>query len=79
MYIDLAHSRTSLTENNQLQQAFNPLVCFPKGKKREASSASSMVALGADDNSISIWRNTNNVPTFVAKDVFDRQILDLCW
>jgi protein HIRA/HIR1 len=38
-----------------------------------------MLALGADDNSISIWKNTRNAPLVVVKDIFERQILDLSW
>jgi protein HIRA/HIR1 len=38
-----------------------------------------MVALGADDNSISIWRNTLHKPLVVLHDVFSRPLLDLCW
>lgn len=39
----------------------------------------SVVALGADDRSISIWRTTDQRPLLVAKEAFDRQILDLSW
>lgn len=39
----------------------------------------SVVALGADDRSISVWRTTDARPLVVAKEVFDRQILDLGW
>ncbi|KAG8800367.1 HIR complex subunit, partial [Serendipita sp. 399] len=39
----------------------------------------SVVALGADDRSISIWRSTDPRPLVVAKEAFDRQILDLNW
>lgn len=66
-------------ENTIQVAAFNPLLLFPEGEVKEASNASTMVALGSDDNSISIWRNTRSVPALVLKEVFDRQILDLCW
>ena len=39
----------------------------------------SVVALGADDCSISIWKTSLPRPVIVAKDAFDRQILDLAW
>ncbi|KAG9029780.1 HIR complex subunit [Serendipita sp. 407] len=39
----------------------------------------SVVAVGADDHSISIWRSTDPRPLVVAKEAFDRQILDLNW
>jgi protein HIRA/HIR1 len=39
----------------------------------------SVVALGADDRSISIWRTIDARPLVVAKEAFDRQIMDLSW
>lgn len=38
-----------------------------------------MLALGADDFSISIWRNTLHKPIVVLHDIFGRNLLDLCW
>ena len=38
-----------------------------------------MVALGADDFSISIWRNNLHKPLVVLHDIFNRPLLDLCW
>ena len=38
-----------------------------------------MLALGADDFSISIWRNTRYKPIVVLHDIFNRPLLDLCW
>jgi hypothetical protein len=38
-----------------------------------------MLALGADDFSISIWRNTMHQPIVVLHDIFGRNLLDLCW
>ena len=39
----------------------------------------SVVALGADDRSISVWQTKSARPVIVAKEVFERQILDLSW
>jgi protein HIRA/HIR1 len=66
-------------ENTIQVAAFNPRIFFPPGAKKVRAKASCMLALGADDSSISIWRNTRNKPLLVVKDIFDRQILDLCW
>lgn len=38
-----------------------------------------MVALGADDRSVSIWQTKFARPLIVAKEVFERQIMDLSW
>ncbi|KAM6492560.1 histone transcription regulator 1 [Amanita muscaria] len=43
------------------------------------SNICSVVALGADDRSISIWQTKSARPLIVAKEVFDRQIMDLSW
>lgn len=66
-------------ENTIQVAAFNPRIFFPPGEKKTRAKASCMLALGSDDSSISIWRNTRNKPLLVVKDIFERQILDLCW
>ncbi|GJJ10789.1 hypothetical protein Clacol_005017 [Clathrus columnatus] len=38
-----------------------------------------VVALGADDCSVSIWQTKSARPLIVTRNVFDRQILDLSW
>ncbi|KAJ7512540.1 histone transcription regulator 1 [Mycena galericulata] len=43
------------------------------------SNICSVVALGADDRSISIWQTKSARPLIVAKEVFERQIMDLSW
>ncbi|KAJ7636980.1 histone transcription regulator 1 [Roridomyces roridus] len=43
------------------------------------SNICSVVALGADDRSISIWQTKSARPLIVAKEVFERQIMDLNW
>ncbi|KAJ6596673.1 WD40-repeat-containing domain protein [Mycena sp. CBHHK59/15] len=43
------------------------------------SNICSVVALGADDRSVSIWQTKSARPLIVAKEVFERQIMDLSW
>ncbi|KAL5480249.1 HIR1_1 [Sanghuangporus weigelae] len=43
------------------------------------SNICSVVAPGADDRSISIWQMKSTRPIIVAKEVFERQIMDLSW
>lgn len=44
-----------------------------------ASNICSVVALGADDRSVSVWATKSARPLVVAKEVFERQIMDLSW
>jgi protein HIRA/HIR1 len=39
----------------------------------------SVVALGSDDLSISVWQTKSARPLIVAKDVFERPVMDLTW
>lgn len=59
--------------------AFNPRLFFGEGAPKDRVNASCMVALGADDYCISIWRNTYHKPLAVLRDIFSRALLDLCW
>lgn len=43
------------------------------------SNICSVVALGADDCSVSVWQTKSARPLIVAKEVFERQIMDLSW
>jgi protein HIRA/HIR1 len=43
------------------------------------SNICSVVALGADDRSISVWQTKCPRPLIVAKSVFERSIMDLAW
>ena len=43
------------------------------------SNICSVVALGADDRSISVWQTKSARPLIVAKEAFERQIMDLSW
>ncbi|KZT08028.1 WD40 repeat-like protein [Laetiporus sulphureus 93-53] len=44
-----------------------------------ASNICSVVALGADDRAVSVWQTKSARPMIVAKEVFERQIMDLSW
>lgn len=66
-------------ENTIQVTAFNPRLFFSEGVPQDRIHASCMLALGADDFSISVWRNTHHKPIVVVRDVFARQLLDLCW
>jgi protein HIRA/HIR1 len=60
-------------------KAFNPRLFFlPNGEKTRAT-ASTVLALGSNDFSISIWRNILHKPIVVLKEVFGRNLMDLCW
>ncbi|ADV24167.1 protein HIR1 [Cryptococcus gattii E566] len=66
-------------ENTIQVAAFNPRLFFPEGEPKGRATASSMLALGANDFSISIWRNTLYKPLVVLKDIFGADLMDLCW
>ncbi|OCF74130.1 protein HIR1 [Kwoniella mangroviensis CBS 8886] len=66
-------------ENTIQVAAFNPRLFFKKEDKPGRATASCMLALGANDFSISIWRNTMHKPLVVLKEVFGRDLLDMCW
>ncbi|WRT70374.1 uncharacterized protein IL334_007372 [Kwoniella shivajii] len=66
-------------ENTIQVAAFNPRLFFRKDDAPGRATASCMLALGANDFSISIWRNTMHKPLVVLKDIFGRDLLDLCW
>ena len=61
-------------------QAYNPHIFLRNAKDDVvASNICSVVALGADDRSISVWQTKCARPLIVAKEVFERQIMDLSW
>lgn len=66
-------------ENTIQVAAFNPRLFSSKEDSEVGVKASCMLALGADDYTMSIWRNTVHKPLAVIRDIFSRQILDLCW
>ena len=67
-------------ENTVEVASYNPHIFLrdPIGDL-ESTNICSVVALGADDLSISIWQTKSPRPLIVAKDAFERQIFDLSW
>jgi protein HIRA/HIR1 len=62
------------------RKTYNPHIFLrnPSGPLA-TSNICSVVALGADDRSVSVWQTKSARPLIVAKEVFDRQIMDLSW
>lgn len=61
-------------------QAYNPHIFLRNpGSPVVTANICSVVALGADDRSLSIWQTKSARPLIVAKEVFERQIMDLSW
>jgi protein HIRA/HIR1 len=52
---------------------------FAEGEPRSRAAASTILALGGDDFTLSIWKNTRHKPLVVFTDLFGREILDLGW
>ncbi|KAF9450204.1 WD40 repeat-like protein [Macrolepiota fuliginosa MF-IS2] len=67
-------------ENTIEVASYNPHI-FLRNPNAPVATANicSVVALGADDRSVSIWQTKSARPLIVAKEVFDRQIMDLSW
>ncbi|KAF8588803.1 WD40 repeat-like protein [Ramaria rubella] len=67
-------------ENTVEVAAYNPHIFLrnPEGPVA-TSNICSVVALGADDRSVSVWQTKSARPLIVARNVFERQILDLSW
>ncbi|KAG6829748.1 hypothetical protein H0H92_003624 [Tricholoma furcatifolium] len=67
-------------ENTVEVAAYNPHIFLRNANdKVSTSNICSVVALGADDRSVSVWQTKSARPLIVAKEVFDRQIMDLSW
>ncbi|KAG2747836.1 WD40 repeat-like protein [Suillus brevipes Sb2] len=67
-------------ENTVEVAAYNPHIFLRNPASPIATSnICSVVALGADDRSISIWQTKSARPLIVAREVFERQIMDLSW
>ena len=63
-----------------ISKAYNPHIFLRNPVAPVATSnICSVVALGADDRSVSIWQTKSARPIIVAKEVFERQIMDLSW
>ncbi|KAI8986653.1 WD40 repeat-like protein [Trametes punicea] len=67
-------------ENTVEVAAYNPHIFLrDPSQPVTAPNICSVVALGADDRAVSVWQTKAPRPLIVAKDVFDRQIMDLSW
>ncbi|KAF8886135.1 histone transcription regulator 1 [Infundibulicybe gibba] len=67
-------------ENTVEVAAYNPHIFLRNsGAPVATSNICSVVALGADDRSVSVWQTKSARPLIVAKEVFERQIMDLSW
>ncbi|KAF8631486.1 hypothetical protein AX15_002373 [Amanita polypyramis BW_CC] len=67
-------------ENTVEVAAYNPHIFLRNPAEPVATyNICSVVALGADDRSVSVWQTKSARPLIVAKEVFDRQIMDLSW
>ncbi|KZP25696.1 histone transcription regulator 1 [Athelia psychrophila] len=67
-------------ENTVEVAAYNPHI-FLRNSSIPATTSNicSVVALGADDRSVSVWQTKSARPLIVAREVFERQIMDLSW
>ncbi|KAF7980268.1 hypothetical protein HWV62_39019 [Athelia sp. TMB] len=67
-------------ENTVEVASYNPHI-FLRNSSAPAITANicSVVALGADDRSVSVWQTKSARPLIVAREVFERQIMDLSW
>ncbi|CAE6351863.1 unnamed protein product [Rhizoctonia solani] len=67
-------------ENTVEVAAYNPHI-FLRNTNVAATTSNicSVVALGADDQSVSVWQTKHARPLVVAREVFDRPIMDLAW
>lgn len=67
-------------ENTVEVAAYNPHIFLRDTNSPViASNICSVAALGADDRSVSVWQTKSARPLVVAKEVFERQIMDLSW
>ena len=71
---------SAFTRFLQRVQCYNPHI-FLRDPSMPVVTANicSVVALGADDCSVSVWQTKSARPLIVAKEVFERQIMDLSW
>ncbi|EGO03480.1 hypothetical protein SERLA73DRAFT_83492 [Serpula lacrymans var. lacrymans S7.3] len=67
-------------ENTVEVASYNPHIFLRNPSSPIATSnICSVVALGADDRSVSVWQTKSARPLIVAREVFERQIMDLSW
>lgn len=75
-----SHSPSRELKLTNSPKAYNPHIFLRNpAMPVVTSNICSVVALGADDRSISVWQTKSARPLIVAKEVFERQILDLSW
>jgi protein HIRA/HIR1 len=79
MMNDNTPTKRSTTESPSKQKMLDGSVEDAPDEEQDYGNVFSVVALGADDRSISIWRTIDARPLVVAKEAFDRQIMDLSW
>lgn len=67
-------------ENTVEVAAYNPRI-FLRDPSQPCTTANicSVVALGADDQALSVWQTKSARPLVVANNAFDRNIMDLSW
>ncbi|KAF8594776.1 WD40 repeat-like protein [Ceratobasidium sp. AG-I] len=67
-------------ENTVEVAAYNPHIFLRNpGSPATTSNICSVVALGADDQSVSVWQTKHARPLVVAREVFERPVMDLAW
>ncbi|KZO91977.1 WD40 repeat-like protein, partial [Calocera viscosa TUFC12733] len=67
-------------ENTVEVASYNPhLFVRDESKPVDSHNICSVLALGADDRSVSIWQTNQARPLLVAQELFDRAVLDLSW
>ena len=77
---DLWDSDTSLVGHDRAIEAaaYNPHLYRPKGAVG-SENITAIVAIGSQDGGISVWSALRGTPLFVAQDIFEGSVFDLCW
>jgi hypothetical protein len=63
-------------ENTVVVAAFSPRLFRDR---HDATNNATVIALGSVDQSVSVWITGQSRPVLVARDVFQRQVMDLSW
>lgn len=63
-------------ENTVVVAAFSPRLFQDRS---DPTSFATIIALGSVDQSVSVWITGQSRPVLVARDVFQRQVMDLSW
>ncbi|WFD28191.1 HIR complex subunit [Malassezia nana] len=61
------------------ENAVTVTACSPRWFQGPNSTPLSVVALGSQDQSVSVWMTGLARPLLVAKDLFERHVMDLAW